>query len=93
MRQWQANKEAKFFTLPRRICRFYILLSLNHASHYPLPHEIQHLMLCCSFNDLKFILYLKRGRRAEEKLTKASTSSLPHHRRHAVSLCFMEKRG
>jgi hypothetical protein len=26
---------------------------------------------CCSFNDLKFILYLKRGRRAEKKLTKA----------------------
>jgi hypothetical protein len=25
-----------------------------------------------SFNDLKFILYLKRGRRAEEKLTRAS---------------------
>lgn len=33
MRQWQANKEAKFFTLPRRICRSYILLSLNHPHH------------------------------------------------------------
>lgn len=45
-----------------KICR-YILSSLNHPSENP-SHSSS-----CSFNGLKFILYLKRRRRAEEKLT------------------------